>query len=263
MQGPPSIESALLHEPDPDAEGSLVIRIGSIVGGGVLVALASGFPAALRVTGDAAAVRGIELWLVLTGIATPLGVLAVAVVRRARVGIRLLLADRGWVLAMGILWWGVIELGLLAVFAALLRKTTHHHGLAGVTFSAFAVGSGIVTALFAFNATRAAATHASRIGLFVAAGAAFLALAIVGVRTSRADDMHTASLLLDAFAFAGATVLASSRSFIRFRGAALGGLPVAVLAIVVGLTLLRLVPEIQTTLLQTAPMHALVLEVFR
>lgn len=261
MQNP-----ALAHDSDPDAEGSLVLRLGSIVAGGVLVAMAAALPPMLRVIADGDVGRALEEWLVLTGIGTPLGILAVAVVRRARVGLQLLLGDRGWVLAMGVLWWAVVELGLLAVVASVLRKTTHHHALAGVTFAVFAAGSGLVVGLLARNVTSDLARRGgslARFGLVVAGGMAFLAVVLVAVRTSRADDLHTAASLIDAFAFAIAAALGSTRTFGKLRPAAFGGPPIALLVIVLGAALLRLDPAIRPVLLRSAPMHAQVLELFR
>ena len=48
---------------------------------------------------------------------------------------RTLLAQGPALLVIGVLWWSVIMLGLLAVVGWVLKKATHHHALAGVTFA--------------------------------------------------------------------------------------------------------------------------------
>jgi hypothetical protein len=265
MLGPPPMER-LAHEPEPDSDGSsIVTRLGFIVAGGVAAAIASSLPAALRMGDDGSASRALAQWMVLSAVSTPLAVTAVALLRRARVGVRLLVGDRGALLAMGVLWWSVIELGLLSIFGAVLRKTTHHHALAGVTFAIFAVITGILAALFAHRTTTILARGGAslqRIGLAIAAGCAFIGIMLVGFRTARAEDMHTAATLVDALAFAVTATIASSRSFARWRPMAIAGVPVAVLVIMVGLTTLRFDPKLQQSLVETAPLHSFVIGLF-
>ena len=256
----------LAHEPEPDSDGSsLVMRFGFIVAGGVVSAIAASLPAALRMGEDGSASRALEQWLVLSAVATPLAVTAVAVLRRARIGLQLLAGERGSTLAAGVLWWSVIELGLLSIFGALLRKTTHHHALAGVTFSAFAVVTGVIVALFARRTismlTRGGASLL-KIGLVIAAVCAFVVTMLVGLRTSRAEGIHTAGALVDALALAVTATIASSRPFGRWRPMAIAGVPVAVLLIMVGLTTLRFDPKLQEALAEAAPIHAFVIGLF-
>jgi hypothetical protein len=256
----------LAHEPEPDTDGSsIVMRFGFIVAGGVVAALASSLPASLRMGGEGSASRALEQWLVLSAVSTPLAVASVAVLRRARVGLRLLAGERASTFAVGVLWWSVIELGLLSLFGALLRKTTHHHALAGVTFSAFAVVTGVVVALFARRTTAMLIRGGAgllKIGLVIAAACAFLAIMLVGIRTARAEGIPTAGALVDGLAFAVTTTIASSRLFGRWRPMAIAGVPVAVLLVMVGLTTLRFDPKLQQSLGETAPVHAFVISLF-
>ena len=258
----PPLDS-LAREPEPESDGSSsVMRLGFIVAGGVLAAVVSSLPAALRMGDASSASRALEQWLVLSALSTPLAVAAVAVVRRARVGVQLLAGERASLFAMGVLWWCVIELGLLSTFGALLSKTTHHKALAGVTFSIFAVVTGVVVALFARRVTAVLArvgASLQKLGIGIAAGCAFIGILLVGVRTSRADGMQTASALVDALAFAVTTTIGSSRLLGRWRPMAIAGVPVAVLVIMVGLTVLRFEPTLRQTLPETAPMHSFVL----
>ncbi|MBX3206800.1 MAG: hypothetical protein KF764_17150 [Labilithrix sp.] len=266
MTGQPSPIDSLAREPEPESDGtSVVVRLGFIVAGGVAAAIASSLPASLRMGDEGSASRALERWMVLSAVSTPLAVAAVAVLRRARVGLQLLAGERTSLLAMGGLWWTVIELGLLSMFGALLSKTTHHHALAGVTFAAFAVISGIIVALFARRTTTLLARGGAslqKLGLSIAAGCAFVGILLVGVRTSRAEGAHTAAALVDALALVVATVLASSRAFGRWRPLAIVGVPLAVLVTMVGLTTLRFDPKLAQSLPETAPVHAFVIGLF-
>jgi hypothetical protein len=238
--------------------------VSSIAGAGVIVSFATALPSTVRVIGDGDAVRAIEQWIILAGITAPLAALFVAIVLRARVGLSLLVAERARAVATGVLWWSVVELGLLAPVAAVLRKATHQHALAGVTFAAFAIVSGIVVALFATRATAAFARGGtSGLSLGMAAGCAALVVLLVAGRTSRAEEMHTAASILDAIAFAAVTALVSTRPVLRFRPLGIAGVPVFVLTVLVGFMLLRFEPEIQEGFARVAPLHAFLLEVFR
>jgi hypothetical protein len=265
MTGQPPMER-LAREPEPDSDGSsIVMRLGFIVAGGVLSAIAASLPAVLRMGSAGSASRVLEQWMVLSAALTPLAVAGVAILRRARVGLRLLAGERASLFAMGVLWWSVIELGLLSTFGALLRKTTHHHALAGVTFAVFAVVTGIVVALFARRTTMVLARGGSslqRMALVIAGACIFVGIILVGVRTSRAEGLHTAALLVDALALAVSSTIASSRVIGRWRPMAIAGVPVAVLMIMVGFTSLRFDPKLAQLLVEKAPMHSFVIGLF-
>lgn len=253
-------------EPEQESDGSsVVMRVGYIVGAGVVAALASSFPASLRMGDESSPSRALLQWVVLSALATPIAVLLVAVLRRARVGVRLLMGEKTQLLAIGVLWWSVIELGILSMFGAVLRKTTHHHALAGVTFAIFAIVSGGLVGIFARKATIILARGGSslqRSGLIIAASAAFLVVMLVGVRTSKAEGLHTASALVDGIALAITSTIASSRVFARYRPLAMIGVPVAVLVVMVGLTMLRFDPKLRASLGDIAPIHTLVIALF-
>jgi hypothetical protein len=254
-----------LVEPEPASDSSLVIRIGFIAAGAVLAAVASALPAALRLGEDGSVGRAIEQWIVLSSIGTPLAAIAIAVLRRASAGLRLLVGEAAPILATGVLWWCVVELGLLSVFGAALRKATHHHGLAGVTFSAFAIATGMFVAIFAWRATHGiarAGVRAQKIGLVAAGAAAFIVVMLVGVRTSRGEGLHTAAALVDVLALVVTSTIASSRVLSRYRPLAIAGVPVALLVMMVGLTTLRFDPKLHDMLAETAPVHTAVVDLF-
>jgi hypothetical protein len=265
MMGPPPIER-LAREPEPGADGPpIVLRIGSLVAGGVLAALAASLPASLR-TGDPPSIAGALLrWLVLSAVATPLAIAAVAVIERARVGWRLLVGERGRLVALGVLWWSVLETTLCAAVGAVLRKTTHQHSLAGVTFAVIAVVSGLLLALFARRIAamlEAGGDGLQRLAIGVGAACVLVTLALAGARLSRAEGMHAAAGLVDTISFTVASVLGSARVLARSRSLALAGVPVAVLVLMLGLASLRGEPGLREALAETAPMHALVIALF-
>lgn len=241
------------------------MRIGHVVAAGVLAAVTASFPASLRMGEEGSLGRALEQWLVLSALATPLGILAVAALRRARAGMTLLMGNGAILLYVGVLWWAVIEMGLLGIVGAVLRKTTHHHALAGVTFAVFALASGVIVGLLARRAAMIIARggHAVlKTGLYIAGAAAFLIVMLVGIKTSRAEGLHTAAGLVDSLALAVTSAIASSRLLARVRPLAIAGVPVAVLVLMVGLTTLRFDPKLKDSLLETAPIHSLVISLF-
>jgi hypothetical protein len=253
------------HEDEVDAGTSLILRIGILVAGGVLSAGIGSLPAALRLGGEGSLATLLERWIILTALCLPIAVVAVAVLRRARVGLRQLLGERAQLLVIGVLWWSVIMLGLLAVVGAVLRKTTHHHALAGVTFAFFAVISGVVVALLARRTAAMLGRGGSKlqkVGLTIVGSCAVVVLGLVLVRTGKSADLHAAAGLVDAISLAIVALLTSSRAFTKLRPLAVVGLPIAILVLVIGLTLLRFDPKLHPLLAAGAPLHALVLDLF-
>jgi FtsH-binding integral membrane protein len=245
-------------EEDLAAE-SPATRFGTVVGGGVLAAAAASLPAELRMGDGGSLVRAVEQWLALAAILTPLSILVVAVFRRGRTGLSLLAGDRAPLFAAAALWWAVIELGVLSVFGAVLRAKTHHHGLAGVTFAILALSSGLVVALFAVRGVRLllkipAGGH--RVALIVVSAAAFVVVALIGYRTSRAAGLHTAGALVDSIALVVAAAIASSRVAARWRPLAIGGVPAAVAILLLGFASVRAEPNLKELLADGAPLQA-------
>lgn len=253
------------REDDADAGSSLVLRIGILVAGGVLSGVVASLPAALRLGGEGSLGTLLTRWVILCALAIPIAVPAVGILRRARVGVRQLLGERAQLLVIGVLWWSVIMLGLLAVAGAVLRKTTHHHALAGVTFAFFAIIAGVIVGLLARRTTAMldrGGTKLQKVGLSIVGGCALLIVVLVLVRTARATELHAAAGMVDAIALAICALMTSSRAFTKLRPLAVIGLPVAILVLVVGLTLLRFDPKLQPLLAAGAPLHALVFDLF-
>ena len=258
---PPGLEAEPSDEDDEDA-ASLVTRFGTVVGAGVLAAIIASIPATLRIGDGGLAMRAMEVWGSLAALASPAAIFGVAVMRRARVGVRIAVGAHGALLAGAVLWWCVLELGVLGAFGAVLRSKTHHHGLAGVTFSIFALASGLVMALLAWRGARAlgrADETVQRGALGVAALAAFLAIVLVGVRTARSPELGTAASLVDGLALAVALFFASSPALARVKALAIAGVPVAAIVLVLGLSTVRGQPALEADVARVAPLHAVML----
>jgi hypothetical protein len=150
--------------------------------------------------------------------------------------------------AVGVIGWLVATFAVLAIFGALLRATTHHHGLAGVTFALVGLAASLALGLVARRLVTLA-SGASSPSRTMIASAVFLALglllSLVARAIFRADparalpDAITGSLV-DAIALVLAAGFASRGSFARVSWLARAGLPLALgLGIVGGATLAR------------------------
>lgn len=259
----PTFGNEALAEDEPAA--SLVLRVGAVVGGGVLAAAVSSLPAALRIGGAGSVVRALQHWLALAALLTPVAVIVVAVLHRGRTGLRLLAGERAPVFAAGALWWAVLELGVLSIFGAVLRAKTHHHGLAGVTFAIVALVSGLVVAMLAVRGVRLLLRlppGGHRAALVVAAVAAFVVVGLIGIRMSRAEGMHTAGALVDTLVLVGSAALASSRHASKWRPLAIAGVPVAALLLLLGIALMRVEPGLRQLVADGAPLQAWLLGLF-
>jgi len=254
-----------LEEADPNA-ASPVMRFGTVVGGGVMAAVAASLPAELRIGDGGSVFRAFSQWLALAALLTPMGVFVVAVFRRAKVGLKILAGEQAPLYAAGALWWAVLELGFLAVVGAVLRAKTHHHGLAGVTFAIVALVSGLVVGLLAVRGVRMLAKMppaGHRTALGIVGMCCFSAIVLVGVRTARAEGLHTASALVDALALTVAAAIASTRPFTRLRPLAMIGVPFAAAILLLGIATVRAEPDLPTVLADAAPVHAWVLGLFK
>jgi hypothetical protein len=232
-----------------------VLRLGTAVGLAAAASLACVLPATMRVA--AASPEGAtRVWIGLGAAALGPMVAAVLVLRGAREGLRAFglrapagpesewapsneAADRR---AYGIVLWLASLLVLLSVYGSVLRATTHHHALAGVTYAigalALAVGSAIgcarIVAILA-----GASDGVRRAGGAVLAVVTAAALAWVAVRFLRAASVDAASAtaaatVVDVLAFSLAAGFAARPSFAGRRALALVGPPVALTILVLG-----------------------------
>jgi hypothetical protein len=232
-----------VDQPEEESgDTSAITRVGTAAFGGVLAAVVASLPAPMRLGDGGSMVRAGAGWMVLAAVATPLAVLFIGVLRRARTGAQIAFGDRLEVVASAVLAWTTLQLLFTGFFGSLLRKHTHHHGLAGVTFAIGALVCGVLLALFVRRvmtklAGLSAAAH--RIALVLTGSMAFLAIIVAGVRTAPTEDLSTAAGLVDALALAIACGIASSRLLARQRPLAIAGVPAAALVLVLGVTLLH------------------------
>lgn len=247
---------------DPAHDVSAVTRFGTAVGAGVVVALLASLPAALRVVRDG---QGPSLPLALAALAAlalPASVLAVGLVRRLRVGLRVAGVSGKSAFGTAVLAFSVVLMGTLSIVGAVLRAKTHHHGLAGTTFALVALVVGIFSGLLAARVGRvlAAASSGARRGAFVVALlAAFGTLALVGLRTANATDLPTAHVLVDLLALVVSAAVLSSPLLARAKGLALAGVPAAVAVAMLGISTLHARPALAASIAARAQAHAVFL----
>lgn len=252
-----------------DEGGSaLLVRFGTAVGLAAVAALACVVPAALRVaSSDAGDVGRTHAWIGLAAAALLPMLAAVVVLRGAREGLRAFAgAGAGLRLYVMTLWMAVLLLGL-SLFGSVLRATTHHHGLAGVTFAfgalAFAVGDALVC-VRVFNIARMMPEGGRRVLLLALGAAVGIVLLAVGVRFVRAashDEVSyaAAGTVVDVLAFALAALFASRRSLVSRRSIALVGPPIAVVVAAVGVAMLREAP-LRAAIGERAPAFGAIVE---
>jgi hypothetical protein len=238
-------------QPPPPTEerGSAVLRVGAAVGAGVGAAIVSVIPAALRVAseGDPGAFRSL---VALSACALGPMIASVVVLRGAREGLRAFAGPGAALRAYAVgLWLATLLVGL-SIFGSLLRATTHHHALAGVTYAfgalAFAVGDALVCGRVMAIA-RAMPDRGRRILLLALAVSIGILLFAVGVRFVRAASHDAASYaaagtVVDVLAFVLAAIFASRLRTTLRRPLALVGPPVAVIVAIVGMVALRDAP---------------------
>jgi hypothetical protein len=148
----------------------------------------------------------------------------------------------------------------LSGFGAVLRATTHHHGLAGVTF---ALGGLAIAGALALVVRRlmhiARSASVLRRSAFVSSVVAILGCAIFVVlfRVGR-DGLaeHTPAAIVDGLACAIAVAALSRQTFARVTWLALGGLPLALGLVALGWALLSRDPALLEAIRAHAPLFA-------
>ena len=256
---PPTLDDRRFEQ---EENAALVTRLGTIIGGGAIAGVLGSIPAAIRIGDGGSVARGVHQWIALAALLVPIAIVITLVFRRARVGLRILADQAMGVAAAAVLWWAVLELGILSVFGAVLRAKTHHHALAGVSFALFALISGLFVAMLALRGARmisATSVEAQRLALGVAAFAALLAVMLAAVRTARSSELHTASALVDVLSTCVAAALASTRPFARAKALAITGVPLALGIVALGFSMIHSEPSLRDDIVTNAPMHTAIL----
>ena len=235
--------------PPTEERGSAVLRVGAAVGAGAGAAIVCVIPAAMRASSEGEPGVGKAL-VALSACALVPMIASVVVLRGAREGLRAFAGPGAALRAYGVgLWLGTLLFGL-SIFGSLLRATTHHHALAGVTYAfgalAFAVADALVCARV-MAVARALPDRGRRVLLLALAVAVGILLFAVGMRFVRAASSDAASYaaagtVVDVLAFVLAALFASRARMAWRRPLALVGPPVAVIGAARGIVALRDAP---------------------
>jgi hypothetical protein len=235
------------HDPARDT-GSPVARFGTLAGIVTASAMVCALPAVMRLAPSLpAGLTPWHMWLALASAALlPMGA-AVFILGRAREGTRAFAGPGAAPVAFGVSMWLVIVGVALTVLGAVLRATTHHHGLAGVTYAlgglALALVSAVVCARIVgtIQAASAGVRRALTLSLSVLLGLSVVLVAFGCARASARDAASSAELgtVVDVLAFLLAAVFGARRAQVVRRLLALVGPPAVVVVVAVGVPALR------------------------
>jgi hypothetical protein len=246
---------------EAEETGSRVMRFGTAASAVVLASILATMPAAVRVAPQvAASCSAASAWVSLLALAFVPLLVTTVVLRHALAALRLFdsKAVAGGV-AVAIVW-ALLTFTALTPFGAALRATTHHHGLAGVTF---ALGGLVVAAIMAVFSVRLvqwgrAASPVQRwvvmcaSGLAFGSGLAFVARLVGGSAPASAFVLDVVALVF-ASAFGAGVFPYRSRPVAPL---ALAGPPLAAILLVVGLGTLHTTPALRSTIADQAPVLA-------
>lgn len=251
--------------PDPHAEaeerGSRVMRFGAAVSAVVLSSVIATMPAAVRIAPAVVGSCGATtVWLALLALAfVPLAI-ATVTLRHALAAMRLFDTSA---IAAGVataVVWGVTTFLGLAGLGAMLRATTHHHGLGGVTFAGVGLTFAAIVAIFArrFVDVCLAASPALRwLAIGVTSVGMGVLLASFARHVGHSDGVTVFAVDLVAFLFAAAFGAGAFPYRSRpFAALAFSGPPLAVVVLVLGLGTLRSSAPLRTAIAEDAPVLA-------
>lgn len=225
-------------EEDPAAGGEPLLRMGTMLGVAFLVALLGSAPAALRLARALPSVGLISSWSMVGAAALVPAVALVAVFRGARRGARSFMVERAREHGTTLFLFFALALPCLVLFGAVLRAKTHHHALAGVTYSIGALATMTLLAAVSARLARVLASRSptmARAGFGVAFVTLLASLAWAGVRASHATG-PVAGALLDLAALLLASGIGSRPGFLDTRALALLGPPLVAAMLAFGVT---------------------------
>lgn len=255
------------HDPRDPLEYSapLVTRLGTLVGAAALAALAASIPAALRIV-QADHVSGGRVWLALASVALAPMVVLVGLLRSARAGLRAFRGEGSGARTFGFVLWLAATSAALVVYGGVLRATTHHHALAGVTFAlgALVIAGALAILVGRFVALALTRSPLARTTLFAALSVVLtFGLIGVGVPVARALVPATGALLLDVLALGISAAFASRASLSPRRVLARVGPPVALSVLAFGFAVLRSSPTLGDVIHARAPLFAAAVDLAR
>jgi len=244
-----------------EENGSLVLQFGAWVGLAAAGALLCTVPATIRVSaalaGGAPVVRA---WAALGAAALGPMALSIVVLRGARRGLRSFGDPHARLRWFGLGLWLALLFLTLAVFGSVLRATTHHRALAGVTYGcgalAFAIGWGLVCARIVgilrslSGGVRRFAV--SSIGAGALAAVAYAVQRFVSVVSTAPSSAGAAATVIDVLAFVLSALFVARDWRRATRPLAIVGPPLAVFLAALGITTL-LDPPVRQALAEHAP----------
>lgn len=241
-----------LSAPPREGRSTAILQFGTAVGLGAAGSVACALPATMRVADVVATTEGLpRVWVALAADALGPMVATVLVLRAAREGARAFTAGTdGELRGYGVGLWLASLLVMLSIFASVLRATTHHHALAGVTYAfgalALSIGWGLVCARLVVILREMSERSRRLVGgtLAVTTGAALTWVAVRFLRAASEDasSAAAAATVVDVLAFAIAAGFAARPSFAVHRAPALVGPPVALAILALGLSTLHDAP---------------------
>ena len=252
---------------EPAETGSFLLRFGTGVGAGVVAASLAVVPAAMRVSAATVGASGARVWLSCVALALLPMLVTVWILRRARVGLRSFSSADTSAGSVALAAWLLASFVILSAFGSVLRATTHHHALAGVTFAIVGLVVVVVLAVLSarFAAILASREERTRRVLVIATGVVLtLMLIVVGMRFARAfsaptpEPSNAGALFVDIFAFGIAALFASRPAFAERRALAIAGVPLAVALFAAGLLTLHASTELAASVSEHAPLLVVV-----
>jgi hypothetical protein len=218
---------------------SRVLRFGSLVGVALIASLVASAPAALRFGSDAT-----DAWFALTAVEIVPLMIAIAIFRRTRGGLRSFAGARAPEHALAAAVWLMSCVLLLSLVGAVLRATTHNRPLAGATYAIVAsvVGLALVPASariveIALAWLQSGAKTRLLFAVILAGSCvALVVLRLVHALPAEAELSASASAtVVDLCAFALAAIIASRPEIAARRSLALIGPPAAVALFALGI----------------------------
>jgi hypothetical protein len=240
-----------------------ITRFGTTFGVGALGACVASIPAAIRVgAGDMPACGAYNAWLVLAGAGLGPMLVAVALLRGARVGLKAFGGPGQGPRFTAFLLWAGLELGMLVLLGALLRATTHHHALAGVTFALVSLLGSVGLAVFSVRTVAVVLAlpdwlrpFTVGMGLLVLSFTVALAARRAGLDAPGSMGVAGATIV-DLLAFFIVATFASRAQFVEARWLALLGPPAAATLLVLGVSAFRACPQIAEAASGHAPLYS-------
>jgi hypothetical protein len=240
------------------------MRFGAAVSAVILASVIATMPAAVRIAAAmGAAYGGLSLWVALLALAFfPLAV-ATVVLRHALASLRLFDPSAVRTGVAATLVWGLMTFVALSGLGVVLRATTHHHGLAGVTFAALGIVIASVLAPFAIRLVHVLRdgppwlrwTAVVSCGLVVGALVAFSGRVLGHSEAASALSVDLIAFLFAA-AFGAGAFPHRSRPLLPL---ALAGPPLAAVVLVVGFGTLQASLPLRAAVLADAPVLSPVL----